>query len=126
MYYGSVKRSVRGENDISLLAQDDFDRSRSNSHRESIVKAGSPVTWRPAGCEWAKQALRPMANGKAMGSDELPAELLYGLSTSSYEILLAFHSIILAMRMTGEVPQECKDTTIKVLYNKKDLTECGN
>ena len=67
-----------------------------------------------------------MANGKAMGSDELPAELLYGLSTSSYEILLAFHSIILAMRMTGEVPQECKDTTIKVLYNKKDLTECVN
>ena len=55
----------------------------------------------------AKQALRPMANGKAMGSDELPVELLQlGFSANSYEILLAFHSIILAMRMTGEVPQE--------------------
>ena len=46
-----------------------------------------------------------MANGKAMGPDELPAELLkLGLSDSSYEILLAFHDIIVAVWMTGEVP----------------------
>ncbi|CAN0063293.1 unnamed protein product, partial [Ascophyllum nodosum] len=41
-----------------------------------------------------KQALRSMANGKVMGPDELPAELLkLGLSDSSHEILLAFHDI---------------------------------
>ena len=64
-----------------------------------------------------------MANGKAMGPDELPAELLkLGLSDSSHGILLAFHDIIVAVWMTGEVPQEWKDATIKVLYKKKDRT----
>ena len=68
-----------------------------------------------------------MANGKAMGPDELPAELLnLGLSNSSHEILLAFHDIIVAVWMTGKVPQERKDATINVLHKKKDRTECSN
>ena len=68
-----------------------------------------------------------MANGKAMGPDELPAELLkLGLSDSSHEILLAFHDIIVAVRMTRELPQEWKDATIKVLHKKKDRAECSN
>ena len=74
-----------------------------------------------------KKALISMANGKAMGPDELPAELLkLGLSDSSREILLAFHDIIVAVWMTGKVPQEWKDATIKVLHKKKDRTECSN
>ena len=80
----------------------------------------------PVGNE-TKKALRSMANGKAMGPDELPAELLkLGLSDSSHEILVAFHGIIVAVWMTGEVPQEWKDVTIKVLHNKKDRTEFSN
>ena len=74
-----------------------------------------------------KKVLRSMANGKAMGPDELPAGLLkLGLSDSSHEILLAFHDIIVAVWMTGEVPQEWKDATMKVLHKKKDRTECSN
>ena len=74
----------------------------------------------------SKQALRSMANGKAMGPDELPAELhKLGLSDSSHEILPAFYGIIVAVWMTGKVPQEWKDATIKVLH-KKDRAECGN
>ena len=55
-----------------------------------------------------KKALRSMANGKAMGPDKLPAELLnLRLSACSHEILLAFLDIIVAVVwMTGEVPQE--------------------
>ena len=61
-----------------------------------------------------------------MGPNELPAELLeFGLSYSSHEILLAFHGIIVAACMTGEVPQEWKDATIKVLHENKDRAECG-
>ena len=74
-----------------------------------------------------KKVLRSMANGKAIGPDELPAELLkLGLSDSSHEILLAFHGILVAVCMTGEVPQEWKDATIKVLHKKRDRTECSN
>ena len=74
-----------------------------------------------------KKALRSMANDKATGPDELPAELLkLGLSDSSHEILLAFHGIIVAVWMTAEVPQEWKYATIKVLHKKKDRTECSN
>ena len=74
-----------------------------------------------------KKALRSMVNGKAMGPDELPAELLkLGLSDSSHEILLAFHDIIVAVWMTGEVPQEWKDATIKDLHKKKDRAAYSN
>ena len=52
--------------------------------------------------------------------------LKLGLSDSSHEILLPFHDIIVAVWMTGEVPQEWKDATIKVLHKKKDRTECSN
>ena len=48
------------------------------------------------------------------------------LSDSSHEILFAFHDIVVAVWMTGEVPQEWKDATIKVLHKKKDRTECSN
>ena len=68
-----------------------------------------------------------MANGKAMGLDELPAELLkLGLSDSFHEILLAFYDIIGVVWMTGEVPQDWKDATINVLHKQKDRTECSN
>ena len=74
-----------------------------------------------------KKALRSMVIGKAMGPDELPAELLkLGLFDSSHEILLAFHGIIVAVCMTEEVPQEWKDATIEVLHKKNDRTECSN
>ena len=56
--------------------------------------------------------------------DELPAELLkLRLFDSSHETLLAFHGIIVVVWMTGKVPQERKDVTIKVLHKKKDRTE---
>ena len=74
-----------------------------------------------------KQALTPMANGKATKPHELPSELLkLGLCGSSYEILLTFHIILVAVWVTGVVPQEWEDTTIKVLHKKKDRTECGD
>ena len=73
------------------------------------------------------KALRSLANDKAMGPDELPAELLkLGLSDSSHKILLAFHGIIVAVWMAEEVPQESKDATIKAIHKKKDWTECSN
>ena len=74
-----------------------------------------------------KKARGSMANDKAMGPNELPAELLkLGLSGSSHEILLAFHGIVVAVWMAGEVPQEWKYGAIKVLHKKKDRTECSN
>ena len=92
------------------------------SQKPTALSPGDP----PAVSE-TKKALRSMDNGKAMGPDELPAELLkLGLSDSSHEILLAFHDIIVAVWMTREVPQEGKDATIKVLHKKMDRTEWSN
>ena len=49
----------------------------------------------PSIVEETKQALRSMVNGKAMGSNELPWELVkLGLSDISHKILLIFHGII--------------------------------
>ena len=54
-----------------------------------------------------------------MGPDELPAQpVKLGFSDSS-------PGIIVAVWMAEEVPQEWKNTTIKVLH-KKDRTECGD
>ena len=88
------------------------------SQKPTALSLGDP----PAVSE-TKKARRSMANGKAMGPDELPAELLkLELSDSSHEILLAFQDILVAVWMTGEVPQEWKDATIKVLHKKMDRT----
>ena len=74
-----------------------------------------------------KQSLRSMAICKTTGPGLLLAELLkLGLSYSFHEILLALHGIIVAVWMTGEVPQEWKDATIKVLHKKWDRTECDD
>ena len=53
-----------------------------------------------------KHIVRYMANGKTMGQDELPAELLkLGLFDSSHEILLVSHGMIVAVVwMTGGGP----------------------
>ena len=91
------------------------------SQKPTVLSLGDP----PAVSE-TKKTLRSMANGKAMRPDELPAELLkLGLSDSSHEILLTFHDIIVSVWMTGEVQQEWKDATIKVLHKKMDRTECS-
>ena len=92
------------------------------SQKPTTLSLGDP----PAVSD-TKKALRSMANGKAMGPDELPAELLtLGLSDSSHEIWLAFHDIIGAVWVTGEVPQEWKHAIIQILHKKMDRTECSN
>ena len=115
-----------GETIFCFLTQHDLGRSRLNNHRGPIAKAGSSLG-DPRVVNETKKALRSIANGKAMGPDELPAKLLkLGLSDSSHKIFLAFHCIIVAVWVRGEVPQECKNASIKVLHKKKDRTECGN
>ena len=69
------------------------------------------------------EAIRSMANEKAVGPDSLPAELL---KLDDPDILQHFHSILLAVWREGEVPQQWKDATIKVLHKKKDRSDCGN
>ena len=113
---------------LHFLAQHDLGRPQSNNYRGPITKDDSALSLGdPPVVSETKKALRSMANGKAMGPDELPAKLLkLGLSDSSHEILLAFHDIIVAVWMTEEVPQEWKDATIKVLHKTKDRAECSN
>ena len=72
----------------------------------TIIKGLSPkpvalLLGDPLVVNQTKQALRSMANGKAVGPemlpDELPVELLkLGFSDSSHEILLAFQGVIVA------------------------------
>ena len=63
------------------------------SQKPTALSLGDP----PVVTETNK-ALRYMTNGKAMGPNELSAELLkLGLSDRTHEILLAFHDIIVAV-----------------------------
>ena len=74
-----------------------------------------------------KEAIRALANRKAVGPDGLPAELLKGLADEGeFNTLGNFHDIIFAVWRKGSVPQQWKYKTIKVLHKKKDRTECGN
>ena len=74
----------------------------------------------------AEEAIRALANRKAVGADGLPAELLTVLADEGENTLGKFHDIVVAVWRGGGVPQRWKDATIKVLYKKKDRTECGN
>ena len=68
-----------------------------------------------------------MSNGKATGPGGLPAEILkLRLNGEALEILYHFHSMISQVWKSGEVTQEWKDVTVKVLHKKKDRTECDD
>ena len=133
----SIQR-VNTHDALSMIVQKDSGKGASpekqkinQDNKEGHIQLFSDCVWLLGRIYFEKRmngkALRSMANGKAMGPDELPAGLLkLGLSDSSHEILLAFHEIIVTVWMTGEVPQEWKDATINVLHQKKDRTECRN
>ena len=67
-----------------------------------------------------------MANAKAVGPDGLPAELLKLGLHENRTILRELHRITKLVWHGGQVPQQWKDTTIKVLHKKKDRTEYGD
>ena len=67
-----------------------------------------------------------MANRKAVGPDDLPAEVIKLFLDGDQRLLHDLHAIIVAIWQTGEVPQQWKDATIKVLFKKGDPLECGN
>ena len=71
-------------------------------------------------------ALRSMANAKAVGTDELPIELLKLGINHNPTILREFHGAVKLVWHQQEVPQRWRDAVIKVLHKKKDRTECGN
>ena len=74
-----------------------------------------------------KEAIRALANRKAVGPDGLLAELLKVLADEGkLDTLGKFHDIIVAVWRGGGVPQQWKYATIKVLHKSKDRIECDN
>ena len=74
-----------------------------------------------------EEAIRALANRKAVGPDGLPAELLKVLADEGeLNTLGKFHDIMVAVWRGGGVPQHWKDAAITVLHKKKDRTKCGN
>ena len=72
-------------------------------------------------------AIRALANRKAVGPDGLPAEPLKVLADEGEaDTFGKFHGIIVAVWRGGGVPQQWKDATIKLFHKKKYRTECGN
>ena len=71
-------------------------------------------------------AIRSLANGKAVGPDGVSVELykitLNGDPTLSQRLLV----IVIRIWREGEVPEQWKDAIIIVLHKRKDRTECGN
>ena len=65
-----------------------------------------------------EEAIRAMANRKAVGPDGLPVELQKVLVEGDSDNLASFHEIVVAVWRRGHVPQQWKDATIKVLHKK--------
>ena len=57
--------------------------------------------------------IRGVTNWKAVGPDSLPAEVL---KLDYHEFIRHFHNLLVNVWRTGEVPQQWKDATVKVLY----------
>ncbi|CAM9787503.1 unnamed protein product, partial [Sphacelaria rigidula] len=73
------------------------------------------------------EAVRAMSNDKATDPDGIPADILKpGLNGEASDILYHFHDIVSAVWTSGEVPQEWKDVTIKVLHKKQGRTQGSN
>ncbi|CAB1109348.1 unnamed protein product [Ectocarpus sp. CCAP 1310/34] len=67
-----------------------------------------------------EEAVREMANRKAVGPDDLPAELIKLFLDGDQGLLREFHAIVVDVWQTGDVPQQWKDATINVLFKKGD------
>ncbi|CAM9464035.1 unnamed protein product, partial [Sphacelaria rigidula] len=92
------------------------------SQRPIALSLGNP----PSPSE-TMEALRAMSNGKETDPDGIPAEIpKLGLNEEASDILYNFHDIVAAVWRIGEVPQEWKDVTIKVLHEQQDRIQCSN
>ena len=71
-------------------------------------------------------AIRSLANGKAVGPDGVPVELFKIALNGDPALRQRLLDIVVGIWRGGDVPQQWKDAIIKVLHKKKDRTECGN
>ena len=69
------------------------------------------------------EVIRGMPNWKAVGPDGLPSDLL---KLDQPEFFRRFHSILVNVWITGEVPQQWNDAIIKILHKKKDRSDCND
>ena len=69
--------------------------------------------------------IRSLAKGKVVGPDRIPVELFKIALNGDPALRQRLLDIVIGIWKGGEVPQQWKDATIKVLH-KKDMTECGN
>ena len=67
-----------------------------------------------------------MHDWKAPGPDSLVVGLLKIDEPAEPIVFERFHAILVEVWNRGEVPQQWKDTTIKVLYKKSDRSNCNN
>ena len=71
-------------------------------------------------------ATRSLANGKAVGPDEVFVELFKITLNGDPTLRRRLLDIVNFVWMGGEVPQQWKYAIIMVLHKKKYRTECGN
>ena len=71
-------------------------------------------------------AIRSLANGKAVGPDGVSVELFKITLNGDPPLRRRLLDIVVCIWREGEVPQQWKDAIIMVLHKKKDPTVCGN
>ena len=71
-------------------------------------------------------AIRSLANGKAVGPDEVSIELFKITSNGDPALRRRLLDIVVRIWRGGEVLQQWKYAIIMVLHKNKDRTECGN
>ena len=71
-------------------------------------------------------AVRSLANGKAVGPDGISIELFKTTLNSNSALRRRPLDIVVRIWRGGEVPQQWKHAIIMVLHKKKNRTECGN
>ena len=88
--------------------------------RDSVPLGSAPTL------EETRRAIRGMHNWMTPGPDSLVAELLKIDEPAEPIVLERFHAILVEVWTGGEVPQQWKDATTKVLYKKSYRSNCNN
>jgi hypothetical protein len=93
------------------------------STRQTEINRAEPFVTEPSAAEF-KVAIRKMKRYTALGSDQIPAELIQAGGGGTFHSQI--HKLIMLIWNKEELPHQSKESIVVPIHKKGDKTDCSN